>query len=414
MDHYLPPPRRGETYLQTSKISPPLSPSTTYRAGAPADFVLSDNLTSPHPSYHRLYQYEGGIPADSSSPSGPRLPSENYPHPLPESIGLCSNDNSHYDTEYSTRCQQQYESSINSETDVRDTSLYVDDFHGTSGTVSNNLYPLHIPESANFDDMNMRPFTTRKSMWRTSSDIMQSPMSLDDTPDSASSASVPTPASSARFSAPWVTPGLPGKDAVQELEGHCTDALNQEIDETNVHSSVERMIAPYWEQNLNEDETTNYDQAGLKIYDSEAMCNYINCDHLNIQNAGQYSHLAPGSAPPMDLKLNSSASSQEPTVDTTIQLQSPRVASDKVRERAHSKRKGPGQYVCELCGDDFTAAHNLKNHVNSHNGIKPHACEQCKYRSCTSFTLKRHVLKKHGGVAASKCKRYREVTMNFV
>jgi len=37
-----------------------------------------------------------------------------------------------------------------------------------------------------------------------------------------------------------------------------------------------------------------------------------------------------------------------------------RVATKGVLSVSRSKRKNPGKYVCGICGDDFTAAHNLK------------------------------------------------------
>ncbi|KIJ98855.1 hypothetical protein K443DRAFT_103309 [Laccaria amethystina LaAM-08-1] len=51
----------------------------------------------------------------------------------------------------------------------------------------------------------------------------------------------------------------------------------------------------------------------------------------------------------------------------------------------------PGRFVCNLCPQDFTAKHNLKNHINSHFQKKPHRCTGgCGSSFGTRSSLNRH------------------------
>ncbi|KAJ7168590.1 hypothetical protein C8R46DRAFT_237399 [Mycena filopes] len=75
------------------------------------------------------------------------------------------------------------------------------------------------------------------------------------------------------------------------------------------------------------------------------------------------------------------------------------VTTEASRKAAYARRKHKdqrGAFVCDDCGRDFTAKHNLKNHKNSHDSIKRFACDLCG-----SFFGTKHVLKRH----ASKCKK---------
>ncbi|KAJ7812335.1 hypothetical protein B0H13DRAFT_1469892, partial [Mycena leptocephala] len=54
------------------------------------------------------------------------------------------------------------------------------------------------------------------------------------------------------------------------------------------------------------------------------------------------------------------------------------------------RRMNPGAFVCETCGADFTAKHNLRNHQNSHNSVKIFKCQGCGQSFATSHVLKRH------------------------
>ncbi|KAK7006152.1 hypothetical protein R3P38DRAFT_3036950 [Favolaschia claudopus] len=67
----------------------------------------------------------------------------------------------------------------------------------------------------------------------------------------------------------------------------------------------------------------------------------------------------------------------------------PHVASDATVHAATSRRKKPANHRCTYCQATFTTPHNLNNHINSHNGIRPHRCE-CGDRFTTLSVFKRH------------------------
>ncbi|KAJ7649733.1 hypothetical protein FB45DRAFT_997030, partial [Roridomyces roridus] len=55
------------------------------------------------------------------------------------------------------------------------------------------------------------------------------------------------------------------------------------------------------------------------------------------------------------------------------------------------RRKRPAKFPCAQCGRMFTARHNLKNHENAHNGIRPYSCRKgCGGRFTTASTAARH------------------------
>ncbi|KAJ7471438.1 hypothetical protein B0H11DRAFT_1369017 [Mycena galericulata] len=69
------------------------------------------------------------------------------------------------------------------------------------------------------------------------------------------------------------------------------------------------------------------------------------------------------------------------------------VATAATRRAAAARRRDPskpGAFVCEVCGQDLTAKHNYKNHMNSHNSVKPFGCGKCGQRFGTQHVLKRH------------------------
>ncbi|KAF9260013.1 hypothetical protein L218DRAFT_1003109 [Marasmius fiardii PR-910] len=69
------------------------------------------------------------------------------------------------------------------------------------------------------------------------------------------------------------------------------------------------------------------------------------------------------------------------------------VASNKIVDASFKRRKKPtekARFVCPICQHNFTAKHNLNNHMNSHNGVKPFKCDVCKQTFTTSGTAKRH------------------------
>ncbi|KAL0575496.1 hypothetical protein V5O48_006481 [Marasmius crinis-equi] len=72
----------------------------------------------------------------------------------------------------------------------------------------------------------------------------------------------------------------------------------------------------------------------------------------------------------------------------------PVVASEEVVLASKSRRttRTP-RFPCpvEGCPADFTAKHNLKNHLNAHNGVKPYGCPHCERSYTTSHVLNRHM-----------------------
>ncbi|THU89711.1 hypothetical protein K435DRAFT_968969 [Dendrothele bispora CBS 962.96] len=62
---------------------------------------------------------------------------------------------------------------------------------------------------------------------------------------------------------------------------------------------------------------------------------------------------------------------------------------DVATRRRHWDNQGQKLYRCDRCSQDFTAKHNLRNHINSHLGIKKHEC------TCGQAFGTKHVLTRH-------------------
>ncbi|KAK7460450.1 hypothetical protein VKT23_009172 [Stygiomarasmius scandens] len=71
------------------------------------------------------------------------------------------------------------------------------------------------------------------------------------------------------------------------------------------------------------------------------------------------------------------------------------VGSDKILKASGDRRKNDAKFKCPICFNSFTAKHNLTNHLNSHNGVRPYECAGCGASFTTKGTFQRH---------ASKCK----------
>ncbi|KAK1231520.1 hypothetical protein PQX77_005352 [Marasmius sp. AFHP31] len=61
-----------------------------------------------------------------------------------------------------------------------------------------------------------------------------------------------------------------------------------------------------------------------------------------------------------------------------------------ITRASRMRREKPNIHQCPYCESTFTALHNLKNHVNSHLGMKPHTCERCGQSFGTRHVLARH------------------------
>ncbi|KAJ6561890.1 hypothetical protein B0H19DRAFT_1142945 [Mycena capillaripes] len=60
-------------------------------------------------------------------------------------------------------------------------------------------------------------------------------------------------------------------------------------------------------------------------------------------------------------------------------------------------KKGRALHVCGICGQDFTAKHNLRHHIDSHNSVRPFECGKCTLRFGTKHTMTRHERKCKNG-----------------
>lgn len=58
-------------------------------------------------------------------------------------------------------------------------------------------------------------------------------------------------------------------------------------------------------------------------------------------------------------------------------------------------KKPPAKHVCDICGKDFTRAHNLKAHKNSHANERPYGCKYCDKAFVRKHDRERHVEKLH-------------------
>lgn len=87
-------------------------------------------------------------------------------------------------------------------------------------------------------------------------------------------------------------------------------------------------------------------------------------------------------------------SSVAPTVDSQpLETKAmKKVASHKLEANALKKRVRKPRHQCTRpgCGQTFTEKHNLYNHLNSHDGLKPHPCKHCNKTFAARSTLSRH------------------------
>ncbi|KAK7464299.1 hypothetical protein VKT23_006466 [Stygiomarasmius scandens] len=354
----------------------------------------NDGLTSSYLNYARSYGY-----GDDS----PTIHADLYEGPYPciqSSFGPSNSSNNHADF-YAQYQSPEPKLSISSEAGISNTGATLEDFEGVPSLIqiqaSSNLTPLQIPEPFNQSSIT-------DSACPSLSEGMQSPMSSQsDTPISASSGSVATPLPPT-FKAPWnglfPSQRFLDKDVVWELGNSFNidsfDGIGTRLD---AYSSARYTVSS--RSGLGQVVDIDHSEfASDLIYTSnEGIRKSISCDHSKMQNA-QYVHLVPFSTDFMtgDVRADSQISSDSPAAFRS-QISNWSVATEKVKKCALSKRKITGQYFCKFCSADFTARHNLKNHLNSHIGFRPFPCMWCSYRSGASCTLKRHMSKKHGEVA---------------
>ncbi|CAK5268266.1 unnamed protein product [Mycena citricolor] len=71
------------------------------------------------------------------------------------------------------------------------------------------------------------------------------------------------------------------------------------------------------------------------------------------------------------------------------------VASTKIRSASAARRMNKAVFNCTVpgCPSTFTARHNLKNHMNSHQNNRPFVCPGCSFSFTTQGVMNRHVKK---------------------
>ncbi|EDR06502.1 uncharacterized protein LACBIDRAFT_299955 [Laccaria bicolor S238N-H82] len=72
--------------------------------------------------------------------------------------------------------------------------------------------------------------------------------------------------------------------------------------------------------------------------------------------------------PPMNLEVPEAGVTEPPPRVVVATLEQVSAANRRRRKAV------PGRFVCEFCPQDFTAKHNLRNHINSHFQRKTHRC----------------------------------------
>ncbi|KAF8632386.1 hypothetical protein AX15_001895 [Amanita polypyramis BW_CC] len=75
----------------------------------------------------------------------------------------------------------------------------------------------------------------------------------------------------------------------------------------------------------------------------------------------------------------------------------PRIVSESMRKASSKRRTRVARHFCPYknCTSSFTATHNLKYHMNSHEGIKHYSCKHqgCMFRATAPATAARHAKK---------------------
>ncbi|KAJ7202266.1 hypothetical protein C8J57DRAFT_403933 [Mycena rebaudengoi] len=79
-------------------------------------------------------------------------------------------------------------------------------------------------------------------------------------------------------------------------------------------------------------------------------------------------------------------------LEPTSPVQHAVVGSVAGTQAASRPRKNKPSFRCkfEACSATFTSKHNLKNHMNSHYGIRPYGCPKCDATFTTPAVKSRH------------------------
>ncbi|XP_054275971.1 histone-lysine N-methyltransferase PRDM9-like [Macrosteles quadrilineatus] len=73
--------------------------------------------------------------------------------------------------------------------------------------------------------------------------------------------------------------------------------------------------------------------------------------------------------------------------------------TDDLRGRLKSQDKN---FICDTCGRRFAFSCLLRDHINTHTGVKPYLCQECGKAFCQKSTLKQHT-KTHNEVRPFQC-----------
>ncbi|KAI5892303.1 uncharacterized protein SCHCODRAFT_02502894 [Schizophyllum commune H4-8] len=82
----------------------------------------------------------------------------------------------------------------------------------------------------------------------------------------------------------------------------------------------------------------------------------------------------PGASYPTSLDTPYPAS----TSAAPFPISRPHIATDAMRRLSRERRTRPAEYGCNVCGATFTAKHNLRNHLRSHEGRRDFVCAVCQ------------------------------------
>ncbi|KIY51783.1 hypothetical protein FISHEDRAFT_56455 [Fistulina hepatica ATCC 64428] len=73
--------------------------------------------------------------------------------------------------------------------------------------------------------------------------------------------------------------------------------------------------------------------------------------------------------------------------------QKQKVATPAMVKASTRRRRKPANFKCEFCTADFTAKHNLQNHLRSHKGVREFECSLCGMTFTNPGVRDRHRLK---------------------
>ncbi len=65
-------------------------------------------------------------------------------------------------------------------------------------------------------------------------------------------------------------------------------------------------------------------------------------------------------------------------------------SGEKTKQKDLKKRRVKKSFPCTQCGKTFTRSESLKDHMNTHTGERPYACDQCGNKLWAS-NLKKHL-----------------------